>query len=140
MLAVLAVLPILSQGQRRVVLYDEWFHEARCVLRSEARADSTAWWLEVTFDEGDIDIPRGSRLVLRLRGGIDITLTSDRELTRADVTLRRFGNRTDRLLTCRYPVTEEQLAQLHEHDLRQLRIETAQGWIERRTPRHLRLR
>ena len=140
---VAALLLLLASGagaQRRVALYDEWFHEAHCELVSELRNDSTVYWLVLTFDEGDITIPRGSQLVLRLRGGIDITLVSDREVTKADITLRRWRDRSDRIITCYYPVTEEQLVLLHEHDLRHLRIQTSQGWIERRIPRHLRLR
>ena len=140
LVAVMAMPVATTHGQPPVALYDEWFHEARCVLRSELRADSTVWWLEVTFDEGNISIPRGSRLVLRLRGGTDITLTSDRDVIPADVVVRRWRDRTDRLITCRYPISEEQLTLLHEHDLRHLRIETTQGWLERRIPRHLRLR
>ncbi len=138
--ALLLLLAFAVGAQRRVTLYDEWFHEARCELVSELRGDSTVYWLLLTFDEGDISIPRGSQLVLRLRGGIDITLVSDREVTKADITLRRWRDRSDRIITCYYPVTEEQLVLLHEHDLRHLRIESSQGWIERRIPRHLRLR
>ena len=140
-LAVVAMvlMAVSAVGQRRV-LYNEWFHEAYCELRHEQRADSTLWWLVLTLDEGDITVPQGSRLVLRLRGGTDLTLTTDRPVTRADVTVRRFRDRTDRIITCRYPITEEQLALLHERDLRHVRIETTQGWIERRIPRHLRLR
>ncbi len=139
-LAVMMLLTVGAAGQRRVVLYNEWFHEARCELRHEAHADSTAWWLVVSLDEGDIVVPRGSRLVMRLRGGIDITLTSDREVAPHDIVTRRWRDRTDHIITLQYPITEEQLTLLHEHDLRHLRIETAQGWIERRIPRHLRLR
>lgn len=136
----LLLLAFTAGAQRRVALYDDWFHEARCVLVNEQHGDSTAYWLVLTLDEGNITIARGSQLVLRLRGGIDITLSSDREVTKADITTRRWRDRTDRIITCYYPVTEEQLVLLHEHDLRHLRIETSRGWLERRIPRHLRLR
>ncbi len=137
--AALLVLALTASGQRRATLYNEWFHEAQCSIESRTEADSTAYWLVLTLDEGNISVPRGSQLVMRLRGGIDITLTTDRDVTRADISLRRWRERTDRIITCYYPITVAQLTLLHEHDLRHLRIQTATGWIDRRIPRHLRL-
>lgn len=127
-------------GQKRAMLYDEWFHSASCALHREVMGDSVVYCLAVTLDEGDVTVPKGSRLVLRLRGAVTLELSSSREVTARDVTRRRYVDHTDRYITCHFPITEEQLLQLHEHDMMQLRLETAQGWIQRRTTRHLRLR
>ena len=133
-----AALPLAAQ--QRAMLYDEWFHSASCALHREVVGDSTIYCLAVTLDEGNLTVPKGSRLQLRLRGAITLELTSTRDLTRRDVTRRRYVDHTDRYITCHFPITEDQLLQLHEHDMMQLRLETSQGWIQRRTTRHLRLR
>ena len=131
---------LTALAQQRTTLYDEWFHAASCTLHREVKGDSAVYCLAVTLDEGDISVPKGSRLLLRLRGGITVELTSDRDVTRRDVARRRFVDRTDSYITCHFPITEEQLMQLHEHDMMQMRLETEHGWIQRRITRHLRLR
>ncbi|MBO4871641.1 MAG: hypothetical protein J5565_06645 [Muribaculaceae bacterium] len=140
MFSLLLATALTMRAQQRTTLYDEWFHAASCALHREVKGDSAVYCLAVTLDEGDISVPKGSRLYLRLRGGITVELTSDRDVTRRDVTRRRFVGRTDSYITCHFPITEDQLLQLHEHDLMQLRLETEQGWIQRRATRHLRLR
>ena len=136
--AMTAVLP--AAAQRRVMLYDDWFHSASCMLHREVDGDSVTYCLAVTLDEGNVSVPAGSRLQLRLRGGATVELTSSRGTTRADVTRRRYATHTDRYITCHYRIGEDQLLQLHEHEMMRLRIETSQGWLERRATRHLMLR
>ena len=126
-------------GQRRVSLYDEWFHAATCQLHREISGDSAVYCLAVTLDEGDISIPVGSRLQLRLRGAVNVELTSARAVTNRDTERRRYATHTDSYITCHYHITEDQLLQLSEHEMMQLRIETAQGWIVRHAMRHLKL-
>jgi hypothetical protein len=129
-----------AHGQRRVMLYDDWFHSASCYLHREVIGDSITYCLAVTLDEGNISVPAGSKLQIRLRGAVNIELTSSRGTSRADVSRRRYATHTDRYVTCHYHIGESQLLQLHEHELLRLRIETAQGWIERRATRHMMLR
>lgn len=136
----LAMLVTTLVAQQRTMLYDEWFHSASCTLHREMLGDSVIYCLAVTLDEGDVTVPKGSRLVLRLRGAVTLELTSSRDVTARDVTRRRYVDHTDRYITCHFPINEAQLLQLHEHDMMQMRLETAQGWIQRRTTRHLRLR
>lgn len=133
------MLAIAIHGQRRVSLYDEWFHSASCVLHREVSGDSLAYCLAVTLDEGNIFVPAGSKLQIRLRGAVNIELTSTREVTSRDIHRRRYATHTDSYITCHYHISESQLVQLSEHEMMQLRIETAQGWIVRRAMRHLKL-
>ena len=138
--AIVALASLTSMlGQRRVSLYDEWFHAATCQLHREVAGDSTVYCLAVTLDEGNISVPAGSKLQIRLRGAVNIELTSAREVNKHDMHRRRYAGHTDNYITCHYHITESQLVQLSEHEMMQLRIETAQGWIVRRTMRHLKL-
>ena len=139
-LAIVILTSFLSMvGQRRVSLYDEWFHAATCQLHREISGDSAVYCLAVTLDEGNISVPAGSRLQMRLRGAVTIELTSARAVTSRDTQHRRYATHTDSYITCHYHITEDQLLQLSEHEMMQLRIETAQGWIVRHAMRHLKL-
>lgn len=135
----LATIPTATYGQRRVSLYDDWFHAATCQLHREVDGDSSVYCLVITLDEGNINVPKGSKLQMRLRGAVNIELTSARDVTKHDIHYRRYAGHTDRYITCHYHIGEDQLMLLHEHEMMQLRIETSQGWIVRRAIRHLRL-
>ena len=60
----LAAWAVVSPEQ---VAYDRYFDAATFALETQARGDSVAYWLVMTYDEGHIVVPQGSELVLRLR-------------------------------------------------------------------------
>ena len=132
-LAFAAMWPGICQAQARVVLYDDWFHAATCRLLTDTLDGEPRHTLAVTYDEGNVVVPMGSALIFTLRGGKTVELTSDREVdARRDVQRRRYRTHTDVYITCFYPVAEDQLALLAQHEVTRLKIMTATGWIERK--------
>ncbi len=113
------------------VAYDRYFDAATFALEAQDRGDSTAYWLVMTYDEGRISVPQGSELLLRLRDRSTITLTTDREVGRGDVMLRRWRDHTVTYIRCHYPVTRAQLGRMLDKDVYRLEISTARGPIVR---------
>lgn len=128
----LAAWAVVSPEQ---VAYDRYFDAATFALETQARGDSVAYWLVMTYDEGHIVVPQGSELVLRLRDRSVITLTTDREINRGDVLLRRWRDHTAYYVRCHYPVTRAQLARMLDKDVYRLEISTARGPIVRNVRR-----
>lgn len=113
------------------VAYDHYFDAATFAVEAEVSADTMAYWLLMTYDEGRIQVPQGSELTLHLRDRTTIVLTTDRELRREDIMLRRWRDRTQYYITCRYPITHEQLNRIISKDAYRLEIQTSQGLITR---------
>ena len=139
MMLVVGIFPLSAQRSAGVMLYDDFFHAANIAVELRTEADTTAYTLVVTYDEGDIRVFEGSELTFVMRDKSEITLRTDRRTTRADVTLRRFPDRDVRLLTCHYPITAAQLAIIVNQETRRLDITTSQARLRRYT-RHLPLR
>ena len=113
------------------VLYDRYFDAATFALEAQPSGDTVAYWLVMTYDEGLIQVPQGSELLLRLRDRSTITLATDREVGRGDVLLRRWRDRTNHYVRCHYPVTRDQLGRMLDKDVYRLEITTARGTIVR---------
>lgn len=113
------------------VVYDRYFDAAMFALEVQSSGDSVACWLVMTYDEGLIQVPAGSELLLRLRDRTAITLATDREVGRGDVLLRRWRDRTNYYVRCHYPVTRDQLGRMLDKDVYRLEITTARGPIVR---------
>lgn len=117
------------------VAYDHYFDAATFAIEAQANADTVAYWLVMTYDEGSISVPQGSTLTIHLRDRSTLVLATDREVGRRDVTLRRWRNRSIHYITCRYPITQQQLARILDKDVYRLEIETARGTITRQVRR-----
>ncbi len=115
------------------VAYDHYFDAASFALEAQASADTIAYWLVMTYDEGRISVPQGSQLLIHLRDRSVITLATDREVGKRDVLLRRWRNRTNHYIRCYYPITLAQLVRILDKDIYKLEISTARGIIVRRT-------
>ena len=115
------------------VAYDHYFDAATFAIEAHASADTVAYWLVMTYDEGSISVPRGSQLLIHLRDRSVITLATDREVGKRDVLLRRWRNRTNQYIRCHYPITLAQLGRILDKDIYKLEISTARGIIVRRT-------
>lgn len=124
----LRVAAVVSPAQ---VAYDHYFDAATFALLAEHSADTVAYHLVMTYDEGKILVPAGSTLTLHLRDRTAITLATDREVSRGDVLLRRWRDRTNCYITCYYPILASQLSHLLSHDVYRLEIGTARGIIVR---------
>ena len=97
------------------VFYDNYFGSATMALELALHPDGTADCLmAVTFDEGDLRFAAGDALEMRLRGGSRVTLHAVSGTQRKDVWRVPHGDRVDELVTVRYRVVLEQLAQLLE--------------------------
>ena len=115
------------------VAYDHYFDAATFALEAQASADTIAYWLVMTYDEGRINVPAGSQLLLHLRDRSVITLATDREVGKSDVLIRRWSDRTYYYVRCYYPITLAQLGRILDKDIYKLEISTARGTIVRRT-------
>ena len=115
------------------VAYDHYFDAATFAIEAQASADTVAYWLVMTYDEGRISVPQGSQLLIHLRDRSVITLATDREVGKRDVLLRRWRNRTNQYIRCYYPITLAQLGRILDKDIYKLEISTARGIIVRRT-------
>ena len=115
------------------VAYDHYFDAATFAIEAHASADTMAYWLVMTYDEGRINVPAGSELQLHLRDRSVITLATDREVGKRDVMLRRWSDRTYYYVRCYYPITLAQLGRILDKDIYKLEISTARGIIVRRT-------
>ena len=113
------------------VLYDRYFDAATFALEAQSSGDSVAYWLVLTYDEGHIQVPMGSELLVRLRDRSTITLSTDREVGRGDLLLRRWRDVTNYYVRCYYPVTRAQLGRMLDKDVYRLEISTARGPIVR---------
>lgn len=113
------------------VAYDRYFDAATFALEAQARGDTVAYWLVMNYDEGMIHVPAGSELLLRLRDRSTITLSTDREVGRGDLLLRRWRDVTNYYVRCYYPVTRAQLGRMLDKDVYRLEISTARGPIVR---------
>lgn len=88
------------------VMYDDFFRSATFAVAASANAGGlVTFTLEVTYDEGLLHVTKGDSLTLVLRGGARIILTTDRDVTRADVVKRHFRNQNKYYTTCYYPLS-----------------------------------
>ena len=88
------------------VMYDDFFHAARFAVAATADVyGMVTFSLEVTYDEGLLQVSKGDSLTLVLRGGDRIILTTDRDVTRADIVKRHYRTYNDYYVTCHYPMS-----------------------------------
>lgn len=118
------------------VMYDDFFHTARFAVIATADASGLVnFAMEVTFDEGLLDVSRGDTLALTLRGGERVILTTDRDLTRADIVKRHYRTYNDYYVTCHYPLTAHDIYRLSNVKATKMTVQTGALKFDRKLDR-----
>lgn len=107
------------------VLYDDFFHAARfAVAATVTPAGLANFAIEVTYDEGLLQVERGDSLSLVLRGGERIILTADRPVTRADIVKRHYRTYNDYYVTCHYPMSMYDVQRITRNRVTKMSVKT----------------
>ena len=107
------------------VMYDDFFHAARFAVEATANAGGlVTFTLEVTYDEGLLDVAQGDSLTLILRGGDRIVLKTDREVTRADIVKRHYRTYNDYYVTCHYMMSTYDIQRITRNRVTKLSAQT----------------
>jgi hypothetical protein len=127
-----------SDGMRYVcsqqeVMYDDFFHAARFAVAAVADAGGLVTFsLEVTYDEGLLDVAQGDSLTLVLRGGDRIILKTDRDVTRADIVKRHYRTYNDYYVTCHYPMSTYDIQRITRNRVTKLSSQTQHYTFDRK--------
>ena len=129
---------IRDDGKRYVrssqeVLYDDFFHSARFAIA--ATSDDygfVTFSLEVTYDEGLLHVSQGDSLTLVLRGGERVILTTDRDVTRADILKRHYLTYNDYYVTCHYPMSTYDVQRITRNRVTKLSAQTDKFTFDRK--------
>lgn len=112
------------------VMYDDFFHAARFAVAATADANGmVSFSLEVTYDEGLLQMSRGDSLTLVLRGGDRIILTTDRDVTRADIVKRHFLTYNNYYVTCHYQMSTYDIQRITRNRVTKLSARTSGGYV-----------
>ena len=115
------------------VMYDDYFHTARFAIAAVADAGGfVSFSIEVTYDEGMLHISQGDSLTLVLRGGNRIVLTTDRDVTRADILKRHYLTHNDYYITCHYPISTHDIQRITRNRVTKLRAQTQDFTFDRK--------
>ena len=107
------------------VMYDDYFHAARFAVSATANpAGLVTFALEVTYDEGWLEVSAGDSLTLVLRGGDRIILKTDRDLSRADIVKRHYLAYNDYYVTCHYPISTYDIQRISRNRVTKLSAST----------------
>lgn len=107
------------------VMYDDYFHAARFAVSAVADAGGVVTFaLEVTYDEGMLQVSKGDSLTLVLRGGNRVILKTDRELSREDISKRHFRDHNEYYVTCHYPLTIHDIQRITRNRVTKLSSQT----------------
>ena len=88
------------------VMYEDYFHGARFAVAAMADASgAVSYTLEVTYDEGMLQVSQGDSLTLVLRGGDKVILKTISDIKRDDILKRHFKARNYYYVTCRYAMS-----------------------------------
>ena len=115
------------------VMYDDFFHAARFAVSATADAYGLVTFsLEVTFDEGLLQVSRGDSLTLVLRGGDRIILKTDRDVTRADIVKRHYRTYNDYYVTCHYPLSTYDIQRISRNRVTKFSAQTDKFSFDRK--------
>ena len=115
------------------VLYDDYFHAARFAISATTDIGGlVAFTLEVTYDEGMLHVSQGDSLTLVLRGGNRVVLTTDRDVTRADIVKRHFLDRNEYSVTCYYPMNTYDIQRITRNRVTKLSAQTDDFTFDRK--------
>lgn len=115
------------------VLYDDFFHAARfCVAATADAGGLVTFSLEVTYDEGLLHVSAGDSLTLVLRGGDRVILTTDRDVTRADIVKRHYLTYNDYYVTCHYRMSSYDVQRITRNRVTKLSAQTDRFTFDRK--------
>ena len=115
------------------VMYDDYFHAARFAVSATANAGGlVSFTLEVTYDEGWLDVTAGDSLTLVLRGGDRVILKTARDLTRADIVKRHFLTYNNYYVTCHYPMSNYDIQRITRNRVTKLSSQTDNFTFDRK--------
>lgn len=107
------------------VMYDDFFHAARFAVAATAdAAGMVTFSLEVTYDEGLLQVSAGDSLTLVLRGGDRVVLKTDRELSRADIIKRHYRTYNDYYITCHYSMNTYDIQRITRNRVTKISVQT----------------
>ena len=147
LMTVAAALPLTGQvsadyycddGTRYVcsqqdVMYDDFFHAAHFAVSATINAGGlVSFSLEVTYDEGLLEVSEGDSLTLVLRGGHRIILKTDRDVTRADIVKRHYRTYNDYYVTCHYPISTYDVQRISRNRVTKLSAQTDKFTFDRK--------
>ena len=114
-------------------LYDDYFHAARFAVAASADAAGlVSFSLEVTYDEGLLNVVRGDSLTLILRGGDRIVLTTDRDVSRGDIVKRHYLTYNDYYVTCHYPMSAYDIQRISRNKVTKLSFQSEAFTFDRK--------
>lgn len=128
----------MDDGSRYVcsqqeVMYDNFFHAARFAVAATANPGGLiSFSLEVTFDEGLLYVSQGDSLTLVLRGGDRVVLTTDRNVTRADIVKRHYLTYNDYYVTCHYQMNTYDIQRISRNRVTKLSAQTDRFSFDRK--------
>ena len=115
------------------VMYDDFFHTARFAVEATANSGGLVTFsLEVTYDEGLLNVARGDSLTLVLRGGDRLVLKTDRDVTRADIVKRHYRSYNDYYVTCHYPLSSYDIQRITRNRVTKLSSQTGSFTFDRK--------
>lgn len=115
------------------VMYDDFFHSARFAVSATATSGGLLTFaLEVTYDEGMLNVSEGDSLTLVLRGGHRIILKTDRDVTRADIVKRHYRTYNDYYITCHYPMSNYDIQRITRNKVTKLSSQTDKFTFDRK--------
>ena len=114
-------------------MYDDFFHTARFAVEATANSGGLVTFsLEVTYDEGLLNVARGDSLTLVLRGGDRLVLKTDRDVTRADIVKRHYRSYNDYYVTCHYPLNTYDIYRITRNRVTKLSAQTDRFTFDRK--------
>lgn len=115
------------------VMYDDFFHAARFAVSATVNAGGlVSFTLEVTYDEGWLDVTAGDSLTLVLRGGDRVILKTARDLSRADIVKRHFLTYNNYYVTCHYPMSNYDIQRITRNRVTKLSSQTDNFTFDRK--------
>lgn len=115
------------------VMYDNYFHAAKFAVAAVAdAAGMITFSLEVTFDEGMLQVSQGDSITLVLRGGSRIVLKTDRDVTKADILKRHYRDRNDYYVTCHFPLNNYDIQRLTRNRTTKISMQTDNFTFDRK--------
>ena len=114
------------------VLYDNYFHSARFAVSATVENGMISFSLEVTYQEGMLQVSQGDSLTLVLRGGHRVVLKTDRDTGREDIVKRHFKDRNEYEVTCHYTISTYDIQRITRNRVTKLSSQTDKFTFDRK--------
>lgn len=115
------------------VLYEDYFHGARFAVAATTDAGGgVTYLLEVTYDEGMLQVSQGDSLTFVLRGGDKVILKTISDTKRDDILKRHFKARNYYYVTCRYAMTTYDVQRISRNRVTKMSAQTGDHTFDRK--------